>query len=230
MPAFFVTGTDTEVGKTYVTCALLRAAGRLGWPALGLKPVAAGCEPSAAGLRNEDALALMEASSIQSTYDNVNPIALAPPIAPHIAAAETGVKLSVAELVARCQGQFGVDRFVVVEGAGGWLVPLNETETLADLATALELPVILVVGLRLGCINHALLSAESIRGHGLSLAGWVANSGPEPMQRQAANVDSLAQRLGVPCIGQLPWLATAATGEQAAGHLNLSVLLNNSGY
>lgn len=207
--AYFITGTDTGVGKTCVSAAWLLAANRQGLATQAIKPVAAGCERTAEGLRNDDALQLMQAMSEPLAYGEVNPVALEAAIAPHIAAARAGIGLRVDTLAAHCRAI--LDRpadLTLVEGAGGWRVPLNEHETLADLAKALGLPVILVVGLRLGCINHALLAAEAIRHDGLSLAGWVANTLQDGMPEREANIAALQDRLGAPCLGVVPWLAT----------------------
>jgi dethiobiotin synthetase len=214
---YFVTATDTDAGKTFVTAALLAGAARRGLRAAGLKPVAAGAEPTAEGLRNGDALTLMGAASAAFPYEQVNPLCLAPPIAPHIAAREAGITLDVAGVLAACRPLLHSDLdLLLVEGAGGWRVPLNATETLADLARALGFPVILVVAMRLGCINHALLSAEAIRADGLTLAGWVANSPVVEMPRYRDNLATLAARLGAPLLGEIPPLPSGDYREAAA--------------
>jgi dethiobiotin synthetase len=203
---YFVTGTDTGVGKTFVTAALLAKLSATGLRVFGLKPVAAGAALRDGVLCNEDALALMNASSVKLSYQQVNPVLLEQAVAPHIAAANEGRSLSVARLSGFCRGALTTPHDVVlIEGAGGWLVPLNSVETLADLATELSAPVILVVGLRLGCINHALLTVESIQRSGLLLAGWIANAGcAEPMVAMAANLDTLQARINAPLLGVLP--------------------------
>lgn len=197
---YFVTGTNTGVGKTWVSCKLLAAANQQGKSCYGVKPVASGCELAEGRLENEDALALMAAASVKLPYSLVNPFAFSPPVAPHWAAQREGSELSVASLLHHTEAAlaYAAD-LVVVEGAGGWLVPLNNKESLADYAKALNYPVILVVGLTLGCINHALLTAESIARAGLPLAAWVANATPtaeQPLDEQAANVAYLAEALG----------------------------------
>lgn len=199
---WFVTGTDTGVGKTAVSCALLAAAGSAGLRTAAVKPVAAGCD--AAG-RNEDALLLMEWMSESLDYEQVNPVALEAAIAPHIAARQEGRTLQASRLEGYCRGVMtsGAE-FVLIEGAGGWRVPINERETLADLAVRLGAGVILVVGMRLGCINHALLTAEAIIRDGLPLAGWVANQPGEAMPCYAENLDSLRHRLPAPLLGEVP--------------------------
>lgn len=204
---FFVTGTDTSVGKTLVSAALLCAARHRGLRTLAMKPVASGCDQTPDGLRNEDALMLMAAMTESLSYDQVNPVALEPAIAPHVAAAQAGRQVSVQRLVGFCRGlQLRPADLLLIEGAGGWRVPLNDRETYAGVAVALDAPVIMVVPLQLGCINHALLTAEAIRADGLRVAGWVAN---RPTSAVMANEpDTLAylrSHLGAPCLGVLPW-------------------------
>tara|TARA_R100000322_G_scaffold170390_1_gene145564 strand:+ start:150 stop:851 length:702 start_codon:yes stop_codon:yes gene_type:complete len=202
----FITGTDTEVGKTMVSAALLYAAARAGYRTLALKPVAAGCEETAEGLRNDDALMLQAAMTEQLSYSQVNPVALAEAIAPHVAAVNAGVRLSVQRLAGFCRGvMLKPADFLLIEGAGGWRVPLNERESYAGLPVELACQVILVVDLRLGAINHALLTAEAIRRDGLQLIGWVANrASPLPMQAEAQTLAFLAQALGAPLLAELP--------------------------
>ena len=222
---YFVTGTDTEIGKTTVAAGLLHAARIRGLSTAAVKPVAAGCERTVAGLRNDDALTLMAECSPPLEYDLLNPVALEPAIAPHIAAAEAGLTLSAQQLAQACFKAF--DRradLTLVEGAGGWRVPLNDQQTLADLAIALGEPVILVVGLRLGCINHALLTAEAIAADGLQLAGWVANQVDPQMDRQQHNLDTLKALMPAPLLGVVPRL-TPLSMASVAGHLRLDALL-----
>lgn len=207
---FFITGTDTEVGKTLVSCALLYAAGQKGLNTVGIKPVAAGCHHTPDGLRNKDALMLQQAMTENLAYDDINPIALKSAIAPHIAAQQEGKTLSVRTLMELCQpALYTPSDLTIIEGAGGWLVPLNDSETLAEFAVALRLPVILVVGLKLGCINHALLTAHAIRKSGLDLRAWVANGIDPNMQCASENTEALSTRLGSPCLGHLPYLQDA---------------------
>lgn len=212
---FFVTGTDTGVGKTLVSCALLHALRARGLRAVGMKPVASGCEQTSAGLRNDDALALQAASSSPPDYAVLNPYAFAPAIAPHLAGQAAGVAIEFAHIRTCYQTLARQADAVVVEGAGGWRVPLGPAGDMADLAAALGLPVILVVGLRLGCLNHALLSADAIRARGLTLAGWVANALDPEMAERAANVATLEQTLPAPCLGYIPYQATAASAALA---------------
>ncbi|ERI51021.1 dethiobiotin synthase [Pseudomonas sp. AOB-7] len=223
--AYFVTGTDTEIGKTTIAAGLLHAARRRGLSTAAAKPVASGCAMTADGLRNDDALALLGECSLALRYEEVNPLAFAPAIAPHLAAREAGVQLDVASLLGPVRAILakGAD-FSLVEGAGGWRVPLAGDENLSDLAVALGLPVILVVGVRLGCINHAVLSMEAIERDGLRLAGWVANVVDAQTSRLEENLATLAERLAAPCLGRVPRLAQASPAAVAA-HLDLDRLV-----
>ena len=222
---YFITGTDTGVGKTTVTLGLMQALQQQGREVAAMKPVAAGCEVTPDGLRNEDALRLQLASSVVLDYDLVNPCAFAPPVAPHIGAEAAGETIEIDNIVNKYNEIKMRTECVLVEGAGGWLVPLNAQHTLADLARALGLDVILVVGLQLGCLNHALLSAESIQAHGCRLAGWVANRLPGDMAEVEANIEALSTRLGCPLIGRVPVLASASA-TAVAGHLSIGALAN----
>lgn len=210
---FFVTGTDTEVGKTAVSCALLKAAAAQGLTTAAVKPVAAGCDEQG---QNDDAVQLMEAMTQSLEYRQVNPVALHEAIAPHIAAEHEGRTLQATRLAGLCRGVMtsGAD-FVLVEGAGGWRVPINHRETLADVAQELKVPIILVVGMRLGCINHALLTAEAILRDRLPLAGWVANRVEPQMQCYEENLESLHRQLRAPFLGEIPhitpWCADKAS-------------------
>jgi dethiobiotin synthetase len=217
--AWFVTGTDTGVGKTAISCALLAAAGRAGLRTAAIKPVAAGCDGAG---RNEDALQLMQWMTEPLAYEQVNPVALRAAIAPHIAAQQEGRSLQASRLAGLCRGVMscGAD-FVLIEGAGGWRVPINARETLADLAIQLQVGVILVVGMRLGCINHALLSAEAIDRDGLHLAGWVANQPGEAMPCYSENLDSLRRLLPAPLVGEVPPMAPFDV-DSAARSLSIS--------
>lgn len=222
---YFVTGTDTGVGKTYASCALLRAAQKAGKSTLGLKPVAAGCEEVNGRLENEDAQALMAAMSVSLSYEQVNPVALPAATSPHIAAAEASRQVSVSRLLGFVRGaMMSRPDFAIVEGAGGWRVPLNHRETLADLAKQLEYPVILVVGMKLGCINHALLTAEAVMRDGLQLVGWIANQ-PDPgkMDYYEEYLESLKQRLPGVFLGALEHDNDGTLGSNI-NHLDLSRL------
>lgn len=205
--AFFITGTDTDAGKTLVATGLLIAAKNLGLTTAALKPVAAGCEQTEEGLRNSDALQLQAAMTAQLPYEQINPIALKAAIAPHIAALQEKRAISSDRLTGFCRSVLNAADVTLVEGAGGWRVPINPRETMADLAKNLQLPVILVVGMRLGCLNHALLTFEAIVRDGLSVAGWVANCIDGDMPVLVENIDSLFARLPVPCLGVVPHLA-----------------------
>ncbi|MDO9482850.1 MAG: dethiobiotin synthase [Hydrogenophaga sp.] len=201
----FVTGTDTGVGKTLVSAALLHTLARHHPRVVGMKPVAAGLVQQGGAWVAEDVLALRAASTVAVPPGLDNPVALPEPLSPHLAAARVGRRVGVAELVAAHRELRSLADVVLVEGSGGWRVPLNEDETLADLAVALALPVVLVVGLRLGCLNHALLSAEAIRAEGLHLAGWVANTVDPAMACRDENIQTLRQRLAAPLLGTVPW-------------------------
>ncbi len=215
--AYFLTGTDTEVGKTHIACALLHRARQAGRRAVGLKPVAAGTDEAG---RNDDVLRIRAASSLQLADAVVNPYCFAPAIAPHIAAAEAGVDIDfdrIAQTVASARQQAD---FVVVEGAGGFCVPFGLDRNGADLAAQLRLPVILVVGMRLGCLNHALLTAEAVAARGLVIAGWVANCLAPPMQRLERNLATLEELLLAPCLGVVPW-RDDGNAEGSAEYLDL---------
>jgi dethiobiotin synthetase len=217
MRGVFVTGTDTGVGKTLFAAALLLKLGAAGVAAAACKPVSAGCRREAGRLLNADAELLTAVAPLRATLESVNPVALEPAIAPHIAAAEAGLRLDAVRLVRACRTAATGADFVVVEGAGGWRVPLDEHEaTMADLAIGLGLPVVLVVGLRLGCLNHALLSAEAIRNDGLRLAGWVANPLQPEMPRLEQNIATLVARLGAPLLARMP--VCRSSGETARAH------------
>lgn len=213
---YFIAGTDTNVGKTLVAAGLLVAAKNHGLTTAALKPLAAGCEKTDAGLRNADALLLQSVITEPLVYEQINPIALEAAIAPHIAAQQEKRVLSADRLAGFCRGSLNLADFTLVEGAGGWRVPLNPQETLADIAKILRLPVILVVGVRLGCINHALLTVEAIRNDGLQLAGWVANCIDADMPVLQENIHSLAVRIPAPCLGVVPWLDNAAPESVAS--------------
>jgi dethiobiotin synthetase len=224
---YFVTGTDTGVGKTLVAAGLLIAASASGMRTIGIKPVAAGCTPASdAPLVSEDALMLQSAASIKIDYAMVNPVALEQSIAPHIAAARSGLHIRVDDLVRQCR-RVCLDfpaQFVIVEGAGGWFVPLNETETMADFCVSLGFPVIIVVGMRLGCLNHALLTVQAVRAAGLSVAGWVANCAKPEMAAFEDNLQSLRDLLSAPLLGVIPYLGTSVTAARAAECLQLDLL------
>lgn len=225
---FFVTGTDTGVGKTMVSAALMESAKSAGRRVLGMKPIASGCETTPQGLRNEDALILQRAASEKLAYDIVNPVALAPAIAPHVAAAQAGRTISVDRLVGFCRGmQMRPADLLLIEGAGGWRVPLNDRETYSEVPRQLGVQVILVVALKLGSINHALLTAEAIRNDGLRLAGWVANRvSSEPMSCEQETLNYLMANIAAPCLGVMPWLESGEP-KIMADHLAVEELFEN---
>ena len=204
---FFVTGTDTEVGKTLVSCALVHHLRRSHARVVGMKPVAAGTVDTADGPDNEDAIALRAAGSVPVPRRLANPSCLPLPLSPHLAARAAGVAIDLDLLVDRYHQLAALADAVVVEGAGGFHVPLDDTRTGADLAERLALPVVLVVGLRLGCLNHALLTAEAVRARGLRLAGWVANRIDPAMSAADDNIAYLRERLGAPLWADVPRMA-----------------------
>jgi dethiobiotin synthetase len=226
--SFFVTGTDTGVGKTVVSAAILEAAAAMGLRTLAMKPIASGCDVTPDGLRNEDALALMNAMTEPLAYEQVNPVALEPAIAPHVAAAQAGRQVTADRLTGFCRGlQMRPADLLLVEGAGGWRVPLNDREAYSALPVSLNMPVIMVVPLRLGCINHALLTVEAIRRDGLPLAGWVANRPDEqPMECEAETLNYLQNQLGAHCLGVFPWQPEPDPVELSR-RLRLDVLFEN---
>ena len=215
--AYFLTGTDTEIGKTFITCALLHHATQRGLRAAGIKPVAAGTDAEG---KNEDVEAIRAASNVTLPDAIINPWCFQAAIAPHIAAAEEGATIDFAPIAAACARARDKSDLLIVEGVGGFRVPLGVDRDSADLAVTLGLPVILVVGLRLGCINHALLTAEAIAARGLTLAGWVANCVDPAMPRRAENIAALEQRLGAPLLGTVPHLP-GSDPAAAASHLKL---------
>ena len=226
--AYFVTGTDTDAGKTLVTEGLLVAARQQGLTTLAIKPVAAGCEHSPDGLRNEDALKLMAQMSEPLSYAQVNPVALEPAIAPHIAAQRAGQKLSLDALIKHCQAVLEKpEQLALIEGAGGWRLPLNDTEYLSGLPQSLELPAILVVGMKLGCLNHALLTVEAIARDGVPLVGWVANLMDANMSCYEENLQTLKNHINAPLLGVIPCLAeTDDKALAAASCLDIKPLLD----
>jgi len=223
--SFFVTGTDTGVGKTRVAASLLAAARAQGCSTAAMKPVASGCDEINGALRNDDALLLQQYCSPALAYEQINPIALRAAIAPHLAAAAEGRQLSVQRLVGFARAiLMGRAALTIVEGAGGWRVPLNGREFLSDLPRELNMPVILVVGVKLGCINHAQLTAEAIQRDGLSLIGWVANCVDKDMPLVDENIATLSRLLPAPCLGQLPW-APGDSPDDCAPALNIDALM-----
>ncbi|HEY5774561.1 MAG TPA: dethiobiotin synthase [Xanthomonadales bacterium] len=203
MKRWFITGTDTGIGKTWVASALIRYLVAEGFRVAGMKPVASGCENTASGLRNDDALSLIAASNVKLPYEVVNPFAFEPAIAPHIAAQEAGRAIDLQTISKLARG-IEADH-LVVEGVGGWCVPLGGDRLLSDLAKATADEVIIVVGMRLGCINHALLTAAQVLRDGLPLKGWIANKVDPDMQAQTENIDTLQMLMPCPLLGVMPW-------------------------
>ena len=204
----FVAGTDTGIGKTFVGCALLHALRAAGLRSIGMKPVASGCTRSSQGLRNEDALALIAASDPQPDYATCNPFAFEPAIAPHLAAADVNVGIQLAPIESAYARLAARADCAVVEGVGGWMVPLSDSLDASAIPRALQLPVILVVGLKLGCINHARLSARAIQDDGCELLGWIGNEIDPAMERPEDNIATLRRILPAPCLGLLPHAAS----------------------
>ena len=215
--SYFVTGTDTGVGKTLVSCALLHAFAARGLQVAGMKPVAAGCRREGASLISEDVELLQAAGNLRLPLGQVNPYAFEPPLAPHIAAAQAGVHIALSTIVAAFDALRSQADVIVVEGVGGFRVPLNAREDTADLAALLGLPVILVVGMRLGCLNHALLTAEAITQRGLTLAGWVANQIDPDMAALEENLITLKARLPAACLGIVPYRKNLDVSAMADG-------------
>jgi dethiobiotin synthetase len=223
--SYFVTGTDTNVGKTLISCALLHGFAAQGKRVIGMKPVAAGCDADG---QNEDVLLLRASSNVSVSDEQINPYSFAPAIAPHIAARLAGVNIDLAHIVKLYSALARQADVVIVEGAGGFLVPLNDRQDSGDLARQLGLPIILVVGMRLGCLNHAKLTAEAIAARGLVLAGWVANAVDGAMLNENGamleeNIAALQQRIAAPMLGVVPCMKLPDT-RVAVAHLDLGSL------
>ncbi|MFJ5467036.1 dethiobiotin synthase [Pectobacterium sp. CHL-2024] len=204
---WFVTGTDTEVGKTVASTALLQAANQAGYRTAGYKPVASGCEMTADGIRNSDALALQANSSVLLEYQAVNPLAFMEPTSPHIISAVEQRPIHLPALSAGLRALETQADWLLVEGAGGWFTPLSEQDTFADWVLQEQLPVILVVGIKLGCINHAMLTAHAIQHAGLRLGGWIANDITPPGKWHQPYLHTLQQRLPAPMLGEIPYVS-----------------------
>lgn len=224
MSGFFVTGTDTDSGKTFFATALIHALRQQGAIVYPFKPVAAGAELIDGRLYNEDALALIRASGQDLPYELVNPYCFEPPIAPHIAADQAGVRI-VRERIRRCYNELATQPdHMVVEGAGGWRVPLDGDWDIAALAADLDLPVILVVGMKLGCLSHALLTVESIQASGLKLAGWIASQTQPDMAVFDENIETLKRSIEAPFLGLLPHQPNIGA-EEVASHIAVRKIL-----
>lgn len=213
----FITGTDTGVGKTVVATGLVRGFAAQGLRVAVMKPVASGSERTSEGLRNEDALALLAASNVPSPYERVNPFCFEPAISPHIAADDAGIRVDLAQIRRNFELLAGGADWVVAEGAGGWLAPIGATTSIRDLALTLHLPVVMVVGLRLGCINHALLTKLAIEAQGAQFAGWIANTIDPALMRRAENLETLIRLIGEPPLAVVPHLAADAPPLTLAG-------------
>ncbi len=218
--SYFITGTDTGVGKTLVSCALLHAFAAQEKRVAGFKPVAAGCDADG---RNDDAKRLLAAGNVPAAYEQTNPYCFSLPIAPHLAARLAGVSVEFPRILASYRELAGRADEVIVEGVGGFCVPLNDDQDSADLARQLGLPVILVVGMRLGCLNHALLTQRAIAEYGLECAGWVANVLDADMPALQENIETLQQRFAAPLLGVIPYQAQP-DAQAAASHLHLESL------
>lgn len=204
MFSIYVTGTDTGIGKTFASCAMLHALRGRCLRAVGMKPVASGCERIDGEWRNADALALIEAAEPRADYADVNPFALEHPLAPELAARDAGIDVGLPAILEAHARLVECADALIIEGVGGWAAPLSASLMQADLVRALRLPVVLVVGLRLGCLNHALLSARAIAADGVHLAGWIASHVDPAMERVEDNLAMLRERLPAPCWGVLP--------------------------
>lgn len=221
MTCWFITGTDTEVGKTVASCALLQAANTLGMTTAGYKPVASGSKLTASGVFNEDALALQRNSSIRLSYGQVNPIAFVEPTSPHIVSIAEGRAIEFSHLSAGLHTLKKKAQYVIVEGAGGWYTPLSQEQTYADWVVSEKLPVILVIGIKLGCINHAILTIEAIKNHGLSLAGWIANDITPPGKRHSEYMDYLKNNINARFLGEIPYLSNVSKEYDYGQYLNI---------
>lgn len=225
----FITGSDTGCGKTEIALALMRLLRERGHRVLGMKPVAAGAKPSGEGPRNEDALRLQDAGSLAVPYELINPYAFEPPVAPHIAATEAGVEIRP-EAIRNCyQALAEFSDWVVVEGVGGWRVPLGPGLEVSDLPRLLGIPTVLVVGLRLGCLNHALLSADSIMERGGGFAGWVANQVEAGMARAEENLHTLDRLIPAPRLGRIGCFVEGIDADVMAAGLDADALIERSG-
>lgn len=218
---WFITGTDTEVGKTVASTALLQAAKKAGLCCVGYKPVASGSEMTPDGLRNSDALALQRNSALSLPYESINPLVFEEPTSPHIVSAERQQPITFEVLSRGLAALSGQAEWVLTEGAGGWFTPLSDTTTFADWVIQEQLPVVLVVGVKLGCINHAMLTANAIEASGLRFAGWIANGVVPAGQRHPEYLATLKRRLPAPFLGEIPYLTDAAAFENLADYVTL---------
>ena len=203
---YFITGTDTNIGKTYISVELLNYFNRQGYSTAALKPIASGSETTPSGLRNSDAVALQQAASMAFAYEDINPITLQTPISPNIIIEKDFPNLRVADIIDNCHKVLESDAdIILVEGVGGWYAPVNGTETIADIAITLQFPVILVVGIKLGCLSHSLLSYEAIYNSQVPIAGWIANCLDDNTLAIEQNIDTIERRLPIPLLATVPW-------------------------
>ncbi|MDE9552043.1 dethiobiotin synthase [Xenorhabdus bovienii] len=223
---YFLTGTDTEVGKTVVSCALLQAANKQGYQTAGYKPVASGSEITSEGIRNGDALALQRNSSVSLTYQEVNPLVFVEPTSPHIVSAELNQPIEFEVMSQGLEKLAAKSDWVLVEGAGGWYTPLSENTTFADWVIKEELPVILTVGVKLGCINHAVLTAKAIQHSGLRLVGWIANEIEPAGKRQTEYLETLERMIPAPLLGIIPHLSESSDNNNIGEYINIDLLVN----
>ncbi len=222
--SLFIAGTDTDVGKTVASKAILQAIASKGFTTIGYKPVAAGCERTEHGLRNSDALHLMKAATQEMPYEDVNPYALELPASPHIAAKHDNVEINYQVLSDKLNYLQSKADIVLVEGAGGWRVPVSDTDCLSSWVQQEKLPVVLVVGVKLGCLSHALLTAESIEADGLTIVGWVANRINPGTEHYAEIIEVLEKRLNAPKLGEIPYVPSAKRSELGK-YINLEPLM-----
>ncbi|MBD2815729.1 ATP-dependent dethiobiotin synthetase BioD [Xenorhabdus sp. Flor] len=223
---YFLTGTDTEVGKTVVSCALLQAANKKGYQTAGYKPVASGSKVTPEGVRNEDALALQYNSSVFLSYQEVNPLVFVEPTSPHIVSAELNQPIEFTVMSQGLEKLAVKANWVLIEGAGGWYTPLSENTTFADWVVQEKLPVILTVGVKLGCINHAVLTAKVIQGSDLELVGWVANEIEPAGKRQAEYLATLKRMISAPLLGVIPHLSDSDKKNNIGEYINIDLLVN----
>lgn len=223
MKALFIAGTDTEVGKTVVSKAILSAVGAQGKTTIGYKPVAAGCDKTEQGLRNSDALHLQQAANLDVEYDLVNPYALSLPASPHIAAIADDVEVDYQVLSNVLEQHKQNSDFVLVEGAGGWRVPVSKQDCLSTWVKQEKLPVVLVVGIKLGCLSHAMLTAEAIKADGLELVGWVANRVNPGVEHYAEIIEMLEGSMGAPKLGEIPYVP-GCKKRDLGKYINLDVI------
>ncbi|MCE0496209.1 dethiobiotin synthase [Vibrio salinus] len=223
--AFFIAGTDTDVGKTVASKAILQALSAKGISTLGYKPIAAGCEETPEGRRNSDALHLMKAASSEADYNDVNPYTLLLPTSPHIAAKHENVTIEFDVLSEKLAKHKANADSVLVEGAGGWRVPVSDDNYLSSWVKKEQLPVVLVVGIQLGCLNHAKLTAEAIRADGLNIVGWVANRINPGTEHYAEIIELLEKEIDAPKLGEIPYVPSAKRSELGK-YINVEPLMS----